>query len=482
MTGLAVLTRLPALVSARLYNVDESYLTAMGLTMGEGGRLYVDAVDRKPPVLPWLYSLSQRLVGSVDLRLLRGAATLAVAGTGLVVVMLVLRLGGNRRGAVIGGILAVLGTAAFPPADGQAANFELFALLPSSAAVLFALGARDKPAARRVALLVLAGACAGVAGMIKQPFFAILAPVGWEVWRGHRRIVDSAATLFGLVATVGLIGWPFGIGQVWRWAWVETGDYLDGQVGGLRMLAVLAGVVLLFTVLHLPAIAPLWTGRTRLRGVDPVMWWWLLAAVIAIIPGLHFIVHYFELLVPPLAVLAGLVLSEVEIRAQHRVLTGAAVVALACTVVAALPISDEGRVPTQLVTAVRSNSRPGDRILVWGALPEVYWRTGRLPAARFLSVGYLTGKWSDRPSPARDPEHHRPYANRWPIFDGDLRRHPPVLVVDMTTSNLDDWRPYPVRNYKFGRILEACYEPIDQVSGMGLWRLRDPACVARMAV
>jgi len=69
MTALAVLTRAPGLLSARMYDVDESYLAAMGSTMGRGGHLYVDAVDRKPPLLPWLYSLPQSLFGSEDLRL-----------------------------------------------------------------------------------------------------------------------------------------------------------------------------------------------------------------------------------------------------------------------------------------------------------------------------------------------------------------------------------------------------------------------------
>ncbi|MGZ4704675.1 MAG: hypothetical protein ACXWCM_07380, partial [Acidimicrobiales bacterium] len=41
LTGLAVLTRVPGVLSARMFNVDESYLAAMGSTMGRGGHLYV---------------------------------------------------------------------------------------------------------------------------------------------------------------------------------------------------------------------------------------------------------------------------------------------------------------------------------------------------------------------------------------------------------------------------------------------------------
>jgi 4-amino-4-deoxy-L-arabinose transferase-like glycosyltransferase len=136
LVGLAFLTRAPGVVLSRMFNVDESYLAAMGATMGRGGHLYVDAVDRKPPVLPWLYSIPQWLFGSEDLRPMRVLAACVIAAAGVVIALLVVRLGGDRRAGLAAGALMVLGSAAFLPADGQAANFEVFAVLPASAAVL----------------------------------------------------------------------------------------------------------------------------------------------------------------------------------------------------------------------------------------------------------------------------------------------------------------------------------------------------------
>lgn len=481
MFGLTVLTRLPGLVSSRLYNVDESYLAAMGLTIGGGGRLYVDAVDRKPPVLPWLYAVSRWVLGTVDLRFMRFLVVLAVAGAAVAVVALVLRLGGTRSGATAGGALLVLGTVAFPPADGQAANFELFALLPASAAVLTAVSARTASPRGRLLRLALAGVLVGVAGMIKQPFFVMLAPVGWEVLHARRRWVDrisgGVTVLAGTVVAVVLVGLPFGLGDVWHWAWVETGDYLDGEVGGIRAVGVLVTVLVAFGVTHLPVLAPAWLGRHRLRLVDSVVWWWMAGAVIAIIPGFRFIVHYFQLLVPPLALLAGLLLSWADERARRWSLAAAGVIAAICVVIAALPVSDAGRVGSELVHAIQQRSEPNERVLVWGALPEVYWRSERLPGPRFLSVGYITGKWADRPKPPRHPERIRPYRSRWPVFDQDLRDHPPKLVIDMTTSDLDGWTAYSPEQYPFGEVLRSCYEKVDVVEKMQIWELTDPACV-----
>ncbi len=516
---LTLLTRLPGLVSGRMFNVDEAYLAAMGLTIGQGGRLYVDVLDRKPPVLPWIYALSEWAMGTVDLRLLRLLVVLSVAATGVVVVLLAARLGASRGASALAGALTVLGTAAFPPPDAQAANFELFALLPSALAVLAAVAARGRTTPSRLGLLLVAGVLVGVAGMIKQPFLVMLAPVGWEVLRaglpprlrhlgpgageasapqhtdlptgpvGARLgavLAGGVVVLAGVAAASLAIAAPFGAGDVWRWAWVDTGDYLDGQVGGFRILAVLATVAAAFALLHLPSLAAVWIGRSRMRTVDPVVWFWLIGAAVAVVPGFRFLIHYFQLLVPPLAMVAGLALSTAGAgglesarlrRAQAWVLGSAAFVTAGCVLVASLPSADLGRVGPDLVAAVQERTEPGDRIVVWGALPELLWRTERLAGQRFLSVGYVNGKWAGREDVPEHPEGIQPYRDRWDLFNADLREHHPALVIDMTTSGLDDWGPYSPQRYSFGDVLQRCYEPLGEVDGMALWELADPSCI-----
>ena len=107
-----------------------------------------------------------------------------------------------------------------------------------------------------------------------------------------------------------------------------------------------------------------------------------------VVPGFHFFFHYLQLLTPPLAVVTGLLLADAPTPTRVRVLAASAAVAVACAAVSALPVADQTRVDGDLVAAVRAEVPPGQRILVWGAMPEVYWRTDRMPAAPFLSVGY----------------------------------------------------------------------------------------------
>ncbi len=307
---LTILSRLPGLISARMYNVDESYLAAMGMTMGRGGELYIDALDRKPPLLPWLYSLSERLLGTVDLRMLRWMLVIGVAAAGIVAARIVLRLGGSRRGAVAAGVLLVLGTVAFLPADGQAANFELFALLPACASVWIALVGRDRQLPRSIADV---GGRRRPGGRGRHGQATVLRHVGPDrvcrvaasTARSSVRWPRPPAWSSGVVVS----GLPFGLGRVWEWAWVQTSDFLDGQVGGWRVLGVLAIVAIVFAALHGPTLFTGWRQRSKLREVDAVVWWWIIGAVIAITPGFRFIFHYFQLLVPPTAVLAGCLLS-----------------------------------------------------------------------------------------------------------------------------------------------------------------------------
>jgi len=306
---------------------------------------------------------------------------------------------------------------------------------------------------------------------------------------------------------------------VWRWAWVDTGDYLGGQIDAVRVAAMLGLVVGVFAVLHLPTFTTIWSNRSRLRHVDGIIWVWMAGAFIAIVPGLRFIAHYFELLVPPLATLAGVVMAEhlpaaagaatappdaspapaparfpapaaagAGARASGgrrpttRLLVGSAIIAVACTALATMSFANADQVRPELVRAIQSHTRPNDRILVWGALPETYWRASRLPGQRFLSVGYVTGKWADRPNPPHNAEALEPYRSRWRLFDRDLRAHPPTVVVDTSTSGLDGWDHYAPDGYRFGTILTSCYANDGQVDGMTIWTLTDAACVQRLAV
>ena len=140
LAAATVIARAPGLLYNGIFDRDEAYLSVMGDVMRGGGTLYVDVIDRKPPLVPLAYELARSL--SVDMRMVRVMCALAVLVNGVLVSLLVRRLSGSRNAAIAGGVLAVLGTAWFLPADAQAANFELWGLAPATGAVLAAVMAR----------------------------------------------------------------------------------------------------------------------------------------------------------------------------------------------------------------------------------------------------------------------------------------------------------------------------------------------------
>lgn len=79
---LALLTRLPSFRHP-LWSPDEGYLAVQARLLASGGTLYTTVVDRKPPLLPWLYEAAFAVCGDGSLGPLRLAAIAAQLLTAL---------------------------------------------------------------------------------------------------------------------------------------------------------------------------------------------------------------------------------------------------------------------------------------------------------------------------------------------------------------------------------------------------------------
>ena len=473
LAAATVIARSPGLLYNGIFDRDEAYLSVMGDVMRGGGTLYVDVIDRKPPLVPLAYELARSL--SVDMRMVRLLCALAVLVNGVLVALLVRRLADSRNAALAGGVLAVLGTAWFLPADAQAANFELWGLAPATGAVLAAVMARGKGAAAWRWFLA-AGALVAVAAHAKQPYIAAGLPVAFEAVRAHtgrrRNLVAGAAG--AVLATLPLLV-LVDLGSLWRWAWADNGDYLDGGLSTARALGVGLGLTVVFLCFHLPLLYGFWAAATRRVKLDPTVLVWALASLVVIPLGLRFFGHYYQQLVPPLAVLSGVALATAS-RWAWRVVGAAAAVATVVLLVVSFAHRPDLTNFTALGRYVQRTTAPDDRILVWGALPDVYVSAQRQPAGVFLHDGYLTGNWASR-STVLDPAvvAEEPFRERWELFFEDLAADPPELVIDAARPGTD-WAAYPPSRYPLGAVLEQCYEQVAPVDGLPIWRRDHVAC------
>ena len=126
---------------------------------------------------------------------------------------------------------------------------------------------------------------------------------------------------------------------------------------------------------------------------------WLAFAGLAVIGGGNFHNHYYQQLVPPLALLAGIGGAEL-LRRRSIAYAAVVAVALAATIAVTAPLwfdspSAQARnvfpgdphlqTDAAVVRYIRAHTRPGQRIFVMWAAADLYYLSGRDPSFRYMS-------------------------------------------------------------------------------------------------
>ncbi|HEV7536677.1 MAG TPA: glycosyltransferase family 39 protein, partial [Acidimicrobiia bacterium] len=204
-SGASVVLHAPGFV-VRLFNSDEASLASIAMAINRGATLYHTTADRKPPIVPYVYALVFRVTGSVDIRLVRVVAAVAVGLCAALLAVEARRRYGSPGAGLGCGVLFLLAVTAFFPDDSQAAGFEVFMLLPMTAAVVLAARRRYLGAG-----LALAAAC-----LCKQTAVTTAVPVLWWAWRrgGPKAVGRTAA---GFVAPIAAAAALFGPGPFLLW-------------------------------------------------------------------------------------------------------------------------------------------------------------------------------------------------------------------------------------------------------------------------
>ncbi len=439
--ALAAVLRIPTF-SNHVFNADEAYLATEAQVINDGGHLYTDAVDRKPPIVPYLYAATFEITGSDDLAAIRVLAVLAHALTALLLTAEARRRFTNRstgRSAarytdVTVGVLYLLAATAFRPQDAQAANFEVFMLPLMTAAVV--LGARRRPAA--------SGATLAVATLTKQTAATTLLPLAFLAWK-FRRARGLAVLAIAFAVPILLAALIFGFHDFFFWVFTGSGGYLDAS-GVLGYAAGLGAKNTGWFLFGSAALIVLAASAWKHWRDDADLWLWLVSGLIAVAAGLRFFPHYYLQVIPPLALLAGRGLVSHSFFDRRAGIVLVAVLALV-PVASYLPTAFEQRTDRNLHLALaaaayaRQHTKPGDRILVWGQAPEVYWASDRRPATRFPTTGFVTGASGGRPADRVGAQYATPGAMQQ--FLADLKNHPPTLIFDMSTADQRNAGFYP---------------------------------------
>jgi hypothetical protein len=451
---LAVVTHLPSLIRTEALNPDEAFLATEAQVLNNGGHLYHDVVDRKPPIVPYLYAAVARVTGSDDLVGVRVLALGTYVVSALLVAAIARRRWGERAG-LAAGILYLVASGGLVLEDSQPANFEVFMTPLICAAMYF--GDRERTE--------MSGVFAALATLAKQTAATTMLPLAWLSWR-RERLRGLVRLGVAFVVPIIVAGLLFGWGDFMFWVFTGTGGYLDAS--GSWGVAANRGLASTGIFLGANAAALLLViGAARRWREDIDLWLWLVGAFIGVAAGFRFFGHYYLQVGPPFALLAAGALARADRRVWIRTaaLAAASVAVFVVLGLTAHPILLHRY--DRIAAAIDARSDPSDRIFVWGQFPQAYWASDRRPATRFLTAGFLTGSSGGRSSARVGTEYA--VSGAWDDFQADLAAHPPALILDTSLGTAYSVDQFPV----FDAYLRANYQPVGVVDGAILYQRRD---------
>ncbi len=392
---------------------DEGVYAYIGQQILRGEIPYRDVIDIKPPGIYYLYAIGIYLFGdkTESIRLFTAFYSLFTIGA----VYLTARC---LRGVptALSAALIYCTYSTLPHLHGGSSNTEVFLALPLVLSIYFLLGINND----RRTNLVLSGFFAGTAMVVKTVaitqvsviivFLALFQTAG----RGYRRVLSDIFffCLPILILATGVLAYFAAVGALEDfvyWNVTFPGKYVNSDLKGPNWFPVF---VYLFTdifplaVLGVPAAIGMYV-KNREKGYLLLLFSVIAACIAILLPGKLF-PHYFLLVIPPLALCAGIGLGEV-VEKRDRSSQGVTVLLV---ILLLFPVqkyysyylvdspdevSEKKYGPVfvrsrEIAAYIKANSLSTDYIYQWGMAMELYFLSGRRSPNKFPCNYFL--QWS----------------------------------------------------------------------------------------
>ena len=482
---LTVVIRLPSLFHPQPIDSEGMY-SVVANEIVDGGRPYVDAVERKPPLLFWTYAAVFKIVGKYNWVALHFVAllwTLCAMG-GLYVIA-------RELFDCNTGLIAALFYSVFQPWltwKNLSLDGEMLMNIPIIWA--WAIAFRRSSSWLRPELLA-AGALLSAAFLLKQPAAIAAVPLGIYLllpsYRASRTltrtnsIIHAAMLTAGFFVTLGLVTivlWKQGIlCDAFYWTIADHDiPHVFWQKGMVHTLAFL-GVCLplvIGAIMTCRDKRETWAGRTAER---TALFGLLAASAIGAAAGARFYQHYYVQLIPPLTLLAAPYYARLWSRAMQPpcwLLRPRVTYAWLALTVIAFSIAHwiglaPRRVPSEAGRYLLKHSAPDDRIFVWGQTSQIYLDAHRRPASRYIETFPLTGYVFGGPIPGFDTRR-RILPGAWSTLQQDFARHPPAYIVDVQDPSKAQ---YPVKDFPIlAKLIAEKYRPVAHTAEGVIYRMR----------
>ncbi len=427
LVALTVAIRIPLLGIP--FERDEGEYAYIGWRLEHHELPYRDWVDQKPPAIFWLYRLAFYLpldpVYAVHL-----AGMLFCAASACVLFFLALRFIGAFWAFITAVLFALLSTD--PLLYGTEANTEMFMLLPLLLSITAFFAASSAPNPRReVSLAVLAGIFIGLAAAFKQvaavqwPLLILMYPL----FAGKRRSVwqmlfFAACSALGIAAVWAAIVFYFALhhalGNFAYNVFTHNFEYVQGVSWPRRFgylmdtLKILARDEVLVWAVSITGLIWLLT-RWRIKEFLFLLAW-TAASLAGVSASGYYFPHYFQQWLPALCLSAAIGAEAIDRAAllktsrpwlRRASLAGALTVPVILIIAPYLfsytPAEAADRIyPNNhfaekkvLADRLEQVTRPGDKVFIFGADPEIFFYAHRVSATRYIFLFPLYGPYSD---------------------------------------------------------------------------------------
>jgi hypothetical protein len=395
---------------------DEGEYAYAGQLILQGIPPYKLAYNMKFPGTYAAYAVVMSLFGQTISGIHVGLLVVNAATVALVF-FLVRRLINETAGVVAAASYAVLSVS--PRVLGFAAHATHFVMLPVLCGMLLLL---DQNARARFGRLFMSGALFGLGVVMKQPgiFFAVFGVI-YLITKDIRRALRPKEWMLRALVFAGGVILPLAMmclylvcTGVFRQFWFWTIDYAQ-QYGGLlrfsdvspfllgRLSEVIGANWPIWSLAGIGAVTGIWI--ERLRAGTLFFLGLLFFSALAVCPGFYFRHHYFVLILPALASLAGIGITALAGALPDRIAPYKVVPLIVTAAALALPllhykklffrlspaevsrmIYPESAFPEALRIGdyLREHTNPDDTIAVLGSEPEIYFYSQRHSATGYI--------------------------------------------------------------------------------------------------
>lgn len=508
---ISVLLRTPTLF-VNFHNIDENEVALAGRILVEGGVPYRDYMIYQPPLLYYFYAFIIKLIPTPELGDSMWWAHVMMLLVVALICIAVFFTGKEVYKDPIRGLFAALFFATFSttflPQDMLSSSIELFMILPMTFCALFFFKER----------YFISGIFLGLTILTK--------------YQGGILLPALAVTLFWQKRLRGFLPLSFLclgaalVGGGWIYYLYSQGALPDAIRSFFYILAYAKGPpgtdfhyitlkFLLRTFLIGCSGFGLWYFAIRGIGLSwkkpsLVFTLWVLFGFTAVITGGRMYFHYYLILYPALALLAGDWAGRFFEGLQKMPFARGAWRLTIFILMIFIPVTGFTAYATYkpfrpkmkdswiyVVDYIRDRTGPKDPIFVWGYCPQIYTISNRPMATRFTTSDYLTGRSPKTAGLEFDPELPNPpsvwkklagdfttpkevirydtskniFPGGWNLLMGDLEKNRPVLIVDTSPSNYRMYGRYPMHDFKLlNDFVERNYVFEATIRGMDIYR------------